>query len=113
LHPCIFIGYPTDQTSNVFKYYNPKTYAIILSRNVYWLNKSYSEIYKVKPTAFPYERRKAHSNMAEVTYDIPDRNNPPSNAVAQSMISHFNPFQPPDPADLLLPLSLLKKLSWL
>jgi hypothetical protein len=101
--PCIFIGYPDDHTSNVLKFYNPKTYAVILSRNVYWLNKSYGEFYKVKPTASPWEIRQAHRNMAEVTYDIPDRKDPPSNAVARTMIPHFNPFQPPEPADLPLP----------
>jgi hypothetical protein len=38
-NPCIFIGYAADHTSNVFKLYNPKTYATLLSRNVYWFNK--------------------------------------------------------------------------
>jgi hypothetical protein len=89
---CIFIGYPDDHTSNVFRFYNPKTYAVILSRNVYWLNKSYGEFYKVKPTASPGEIRQAHRNMAEVIYDIPDRKDPPSNAVARAKIPHFNPF---------------------
>jgi hypothetical protein len=44
--PCMFICYAEDHTSNVFKFYNPKTYAIILSRNVYWLSKSYGEFTK-------------------------------------------------------------------
>jgi hypothetical protein len=29
--PCMFIGYAEDHTSNVFQFYNPKTYAILLS----------------------------------------------------------------------------------
>jgi hypothetical protein len=103
--PCIFFGYPEDHTSNVFKFYNPKTYAVILSRKVYWLNKSYGEFYKVKPTASPCEIRQAHRNMADVTYDIPDRKNPPSNAVARAMIPPFNPFQPPEPEALPPPTS--------
>jgi hypothetical protein len=44
-NPSIFIGYAEDHTSNVFKFYNPKTYAVILSRKVYWLNKSYGEFH--------------------------------------------------------------------
>jgi hypothetical protein len=99
-NPCIFIGYPDDHTSNVFKFHNPKTYAVILSRNVYWLNKSYGEFYKVRPAASPCEIRQAHRNMAEVTYDIPYRKDPLSNAVVRAMIPHFNPFQPPEPDDL-------------
>jgi hypothetical protein len=98
-NPCIFIGYPEDHTSNVIKFYIPKTYATLLSRNVYWLNKCYGEFYKVKPTAYPCEIPKAHRNMADVTYDIPDRKDPPSNAVARAMIPHFNTFQPPEPKD--------------
>jgi hypothetical protein len=85
-NPCIFIGYAEVHTSNVFKFYNPKTYAAILSRKVYWLNKSYGEFYKVKPTASPCEIRQVHRNIAEVTNDIPDRKDPPSNAVARAMI---------------------------
>jgi Reverse transcriptase (RNA-dependent DNA polymerase) len=41
--------------------------------------------------------------MAEVIYDILDRKDPPSNAVARAMIPHFSPFQPPEPDDLPLP----------
>jgi hypothetical protein len=93
--PCMFIGYAEDHTSNVFKFYNPKTYALILSRNVYWLNKSYGEFYKVRHTASPREIRQAHLHMAEVTFTLPDRKDPPSNTVARAMIPHFNPFQPP------------------
>jgi hypothetical protein len=48
--PCICIGYPEDHTSDVFKFYNPKTYTVVLSRNIYWLNKSYGEFYKVNPS---------------------------------------------------------------
>jgi hypothetical protein len=90
----IFIGYAEDHTSNVFKFYNPKTYAVILSRNVYWLNKSNGKFYKVRPTASPCEIRQAHRNIAEVTYGLPDRKDPPSNAVARAL------FQPPDPDEL-------------
>jgi hypothetical protein len=32
--PCMFIGYAEDHTSNVFKFYNPKTRACFMSRNV-------------------------------------------------------------------------------
>jgi hypothetical protein len=94
--PCMFIVYAEDPTSNVFKFYNTKTHAFILFRNVYWLNKSYGEFYRVRPTANDNQLRQAHRNMAEVTYDYPDRKDPPSNAVARAMIPHFNPFQPPE-----------------
>jgi transposase InsO family protein len=71
--PCMFIGYAEDHTSNVFKLYNPKTSAFLLSRNVYWLNKSYGEFCKVRPTANDNQLRQTHRNMAEVTFDLPDR----------------------------------------
>jgi hypothetical protein len=78
----------------VFKSYNPKTYAVILSRNVYWFN--HVIFTKPKPTASPCEIRQAHRNMTEVSYDIPDRKipdrkDPPSNAVARAMIPHLIP----------------------
>jgi hypothetical protein len=38
--------------------------------------------------------------MTEVTSDLPDRKDPPSNAVARAMIPHFNQFQPPEPDEL-------------
>jgi hypothetical protein len=38
--------------------------------------------------------------MAEVICDIPDRKDPPSNAVVRAIIPHFNPVQPPEPEDL-------------
>jgi hypothetical protein len=38
--------------------------------------------------------------MAEVVFDLPDRKDPPSNAVARPMIPHFNPIQPPEPDKL-------------
>jgi hypothetical protein len=81
----------------VFKFYNPKTYAVILSRNVYWLNKSYGEFYKARPTGSPCEIRQAHRNIAEVKYDFPDRKDPPSNAVSRAQL------QPPKPDDLPIP----------
>jgi hypothetical protein len=93
-NPCMFIGYAEDHTSNMFKLNNPKTYAVILSRNVYWLNKSYGEFYKVRPTASPCQIRHAHRNMEEVTYVLPDRKDPPSNTVARAL------FQPPKPDEL-------------
>jgi hypothetical protein len=34
--------------------------------------------------------------MAEGTFNLPDRKDPPSNAVARAMIPHFDPFQPPE-----------------
>jgi hypothetical protein len=95
--PCIFIGYVEDHTSHVFKFHSPKTYAVILSRNV---NKSYGEFYKVRPTASPCEIRQAHRHMAEDTFTLPYRKDPPSNAVARAMIPHFNPFQPHEPDEL-------------
>jgi hypothetical protein len=38
--------------------------------------------------------------MAEVTYDLPDRKDPPSKAVSRALIPHFNLFQPPEPDEL-------------
>jgi hypothetical protein len=44
--------------------------------------------------------RQAHRKMTDVDFDLPDRKNPPSNAVARAMNSHFNPIQPPEPDKL-------------
>jgi hypothetical protein len=96
----MFIGYAEDHTSNVFKFYNPKTYAFILSIHVYLLNKSYGEFYNVRPTDNDNQLRQAHRHIAKVTFDLPDRKDPPSNAVARAMIPHFNPIQPPEPDEL-------------
>jgi hypothetical protein len=79
--PCMFLGYAGDHTSNVFKFYNPKTCAFSMSRNVYWLNKSYGEFYKVRLTASDKQLRQAHRIMTEVDFSLPDRKHPPSNAV--------------------------------
>jgi hypothetical protein len=78
--PCMFIGYAEDHTSNVFKFFNPKTRAFLLSRNVYWLNKSYGLFYKVRPTANDIQLRQSHRHMAEDTFDLPDRKEPSSSA---------------------------------
>jgi hypothetical protein len=41
--PYMFIGYAEDHTSNVLKFFDPKTPAIILYRNVFWLKKAFGE----------------------------------------------------------------------
>jgi hypothetical protein len=47
--PYMFLGHPEDHTSNFFKFYNPHTQACLLSRNFYWLNKSYGDYCNVPP----------------------------------------------------------------
>jgi hypothetical protein len=98
--PCMFIGYAENHTSNVFKFYNPKTRACLMSRNVYCLNKSYGEFYKVRSDTGHDHVNQAHRMMADVDFDLPDVKYPPSNAVARAMLPHFHPFQAPDPNDI-------------
>ena len=47
--PCIFIGHTEDHAPNVYLFYNIQTKATLLSRNVIWLNKKYSD-YKNDPS---------------------------------------------------------------
>jgi hypothetical protein len=98
--PCMFIGYAEDHTSNVFKVYNPKTRAFLMSRNVYWLDNSYGEFINVCPNAGNEQVNQAHRMMADVDFDLPDIKDSPSNAVARAMIPHFNPIQPPEPDEI-------------
>jgi Reverse transcriptase (RNA-dependent DNA polymerase) len=97
---CMFIGYAEDQISILLKFYNPKTRAFLMSRNVYWLNKSYCEFYKVLPNAGNAQVSQAHRMMAEADFDLPDMKDTSSNTVARAMIPHFNPIQPPEPDEI-------------
>jgi hypothetical protein len=99
----MFIGYAEDHTSNVFKFYNPKTCACLMSRNVYWLNKSYGDFYKVRPNTGIAQVNQAHRMMADIDLDLQDIPEPPSYAVARAMIPYFNAVQAPDPEDIPLP----------
>jgi hypothetical protein len=93
----MFPGYAEDHTSNLFKFYNQKTRACLMSRNVYWLNKSYGHYYKVRPDTGNAQVNQAHCMMADIDLDLQDIPKPPSNAVAQAMVPHFNAIQPPEP----------------
>ena len=41
--PCIFVGYPEDHASDVYKMLNLATKKVIMSRNLIWLDKMYGE----------------------------------------------------------------------
>ena len=41
--PCMFVGYPVNHSSDVFRMLNLKTYGIINSRDVIWLGKLYKD----------------------------------------------------------------------
>ena len=45
--PCIFVGYAEDHAQNVYKFMNTKTRCILMSRDVIWLNKNFSEYYGI------------------------------------------------------------------
>ena len=45
----IFVGYAEKHAGNVYRFMNPNTYRIILSRDVKWLSKRYGEEKNVKP----------------------------------------------------------------
>ena len=40
---CIFLGYADDHSGDVYRFYNMRTGRVILSRDVIWINKTYSE----------------------------------------------------------------------
>jgi hypothetical protein len=73
----MFLGYPEDHTSNVSKFYNPKTRACLLSRIVYWSNKSYGDYYKVRPDTDTAQVNQAHRMMADIDLDLQDTPEPP------------------------------------
>ena len=45
----IFVGYANKHAGNVYRFVNPNTNRIILSRDVKWLSKRYGEEKNVKP----------------------------------------------------------------
>ena len=46
----IFVGYTDKHAGNVYRFINPNTNRIILSRDVKWLERKYSDEKKVKPS---------------------------------------------------------------
>jgi hypothetical protein len=98
--PCVLLGYADDHTSNVFKLYNPMTRSCLMSRNVYWLNKSYGDYYKFRPDIGTAQVNQSHRMMEDIDLDLQDIPEPPSIAVAQAMIPHFNDVQAPDPSEI-------------
>ena len=46
----IFVGYADKHAGNVYRFINPSTNRIILSRDVKWLERKYSDEKKVKPS---------------------------------------------------------------
>ena len=51
----IFVGYADKHTGNVYRFVNPSTNRIVLSRDVKWLSKRYGEEKHIKPS-FDFER---------------------------------------------------------
>jgi len=49
----IFVGYVNKHAGNVYRFVNPNTNQIILSRDVKWLSKRYGEEKNVKPLFVP------------------------------------------------------------
>ena len=49
----IFVGYANKHAGNVYRFVNPNTNRIILSRDVKWLSKRYGEEKNVKPLFVP------------------------------------------------------------
>ena len=47
---CIFVGYPKDHGSEVFRVYKLKTKSVVVSRNVRWMNIMYGDYIKKKNT---------------------------------------------------------------
>jgi hypothetical protein len=45
---CVFVGYPSNHASDVYRLLNLKTNHVIKSRDVIWLNKTYGEWMKSK-----------------------------------------------------------------
>jgi hypothetical protein len=41
--PALFVGYADNHAADVFEFFNLKTKALIMSRNVIWLNQNYSQ----------------------------------------------------------------------
>ena len=46
--PCMFVGYPKDHAADTYKMFNLQTKKVIMSRNIIWLNKFYSEYKKTE-----------------------------------------------------------------
>ena len=46
----IFVGYAEKHAGNVYRFINPSTHRIVLSRDVKWLERKYGEEKNVKPS---------------------------------------------------------------
>ena len=49
----IFVGYADKHAGNVYRFINPNTNRIIISRDVKWLERKYSDEKNVKPSIIP------------------------------------------------------------
>lgn len=86
-YPCIFIGYSNMHADKVYKFYNMQTNNVLLSRNVVWLNKMYSEWMNMK--APPLSSSNESYIIETMTPDIP----PPAlhmNNINDEMDDHMN-----------------------
>ena len=71
--PAIFIGYCDDHAENVFQFFNWKNKSILRSRDVIWLNKTYTEYMRLEgETITPNESEIDETNEKELDHEESD-----------------------------------------
>jgi len=76
----IFVGYADKHVSNVYRFINPNTNKIILSRDVKWLERKYGDEKNVKPSSISnvYQDIKGYEEADDddtMTTDLDEENN--------------------------------------